>query len=146
MTTTRRRPRVDASLVAAGLGLAISVYLTVEHFSGSATLACPEGDTINCAKVTSSPWSELVGVPVAVLGLAYFLVMTALVTPPAWRRRALDPVRIIGAAGGVAMVLYLVWIELFKVGAICLWCTGVHAVTVILLGTVLWRSGSSDAD
>jgi len=143
MTTTAHR-RVEPSLVVSLVGLAISVYLTVEHFTGSTTLACPEGATLNCQKVTSSSWSTLVGVPVTLLGLGYFVAMALLLTPLAWRRRGLDPVRIAGAVAGVAMVLYLIWIELFKVDAICLWCTGVHAVTVILLGTVLWRTFGAD--
>jgi uncharacterized membrane protein len=143
-TTTGQRRKLEAPLVVALIGLSISVYLTVEHFTGSTTLACPEGATVNCARVTSSQWSTLAGVPVAVLGLAYFVVMTLLLTPMAWRRRAFGPVRIAGAVAGVAMVLYLIWIELFKVNAICLWCTAVHAVTVVLLGTVLWRTVSSE--
>ncbi|MET1007708.1 MAG: vitamin K epoxide reductase family protein [Propionibacteriaceae bacterium] len=146
MTTTTERRRVEVPLVVSLVGLAISVYLTIEHFTGSTTLACPEGATINCEKVTSSSWSTLVGVPVALLGLAYFVVMTFLLTPAAWRRRALDPVRIAGAVAGAAMVLYLIWIELFKVNAICLWCTAVHIVTVILLTTVLWRTFGSEGD
>lgn len=141
---TRERVHVDASLFVALAGLAFSLYLTVEHFTASSTLACPEGATINCAKVTTSQWSVIAGIPVAVLGLGYFVAMTALVTPNAWRRRALDPVRIAGVVVGVAMVLYLVFVELFRVNAICLWCTAVHACTLVLLGTVLWRTGNQE--
>ena len=104
----RTRTRVEPSLVVALVGLAVSAYLTVEHFTSSAVLACPEGAVVNCAKVTSSPYSEFLGVPVAVLGLAYFVVMAALLTPTAWRRRRLDLVRLAGVGLGVAMVLYLV--------------------------------------
>jgi uncharacterized membrane protein len=78
-------------------------------------------------------------VPVAVLGLGFFVLMSALLSPPAWRRQALDPVRVAAVTAGVAMVLYLIWVELFRVNAICLWCTAVHVCTVVLLGTVLWR-------
>lgn len=133
------RSRFDASLVVAVLGVLVSAYLTVEHFTSSTTLACPEGATVNCAKVTSSQWSELLGVPVALLGLAYFVVMAVLVSPPAWRQRRLDVVRVVGVVAGVLMVFYLVWVELFRVNAICLWCTAVHLLTLVLLGTVLWR-------
>jgi uncharacterized membrane protein len=35
------------------------------------------------------------------------------------------------------VVLYLVYIELFRVGAICLWCSAIHVVAVALLGVVL---------
>jgi uncharacterized membrane protein len=35
------------------------------------------------------------------------------------------------------MVLYLVYIELFRVDAICLWCTGVHITAIALFGVIL---------
>lgn len=143
-TAERTRTRVEPSLVVALVGLAISAYLTVEHFTSAAVLACPEGAVVNCAKVTSSPYSEVAGIPVAVLGLAYFVGMAALLTPAAWRRRRLDLVRLAGIGAGVLMVLYLVWVELFRVNALCLWCTGVHICTLILLGTVLWRTADRD--
>jgi uncharacterized membrane protein len=141
---TAGRLRVESSLVVALVGVVLSAYLTVEHFTSAAILACPEGATINCAKVTSSPWSAIVGIPVAVLGLAYFVVMSLLVTPAAWRHPALDAARIVGGVAGVGMVVYLIWIELFRVDALCLWCTAVHLCTVVLLATVLWRITSRD--
>jgi uncharacterized membrane protein len=147
MTSTDRQRtcrRVDASLVFALIGLAISIYLTIEHFTTSALLACPESATINCAKVTTSRWSHIAGIPVAVLGLAYFVIMTGLLLPVSWRRPGLDPVRIGSASAGVAMVVYLVWIELFRVNAICLWCTGVHVCTVLMFAAVLWRASTID--
>lgn len=136
----RTTGRIDATFVVAVVGLVLSAYLTVEHYTSPAVLACPEGATINCAKVTSSPWSEILGIPVAVLGLVYFVAMTCLLTPTAWRRPHLDLVRVAGAALGVLMALYLIWVELFRVDALCLWCTGVHLTTLVLLGTVLWRT------
>ncbi|TAM92872.1 MAG: vitamin K epoxide reductase family protein [Jatrophihabitans sp.] len=145
-TAAVRAPaRGVASLVIAALGLAISTYLTVEHFTSSLTLACPESAAINCQKVTTSSWSHVGPVPVAVLGLAYFVVMTALCTPWAWRVPALDLVRVAGAVLGVLVALYLVWVELFRVDAICLWCTGVHVCTLLLLGAVLWTRGDQRA-
>jgi len=136
--------RVDATLVVALIGLAISAYLTITHFTSPAALACPEGAVVNCAKVTTSQWSVIAGVPVAVLGLAYFVAMSALLTPAAWRRAPLDPVRIAGVTTGVAMVLYLVWLELFRVNAICVWCSAVHVCTLVLLPAVLWRVANRD--
>jgi uncharacterized membrane protein len=139
------RRSVAASLPALGFavtGLAVSAYLTVEHYTGSTELACPENATINCAKVTTSSWSHLAGIPVAVLGLAYFAAMTLLALPAAWRHRILDPARVLGVAAGMAMVVYLVWAELFRVDAICLWCTAVHLCTLGLFITVLWRTAS----
>lgn len=128
-----------SALAFAVLGLAISIYLTVEHYTASLTLACPENATFNCAKVTSSDWSMLFGVPVAVLGAGYFAVMTLLLLPIAWRVPRLDVLRVLGAVGGVGMVVYLIWAELFRVDSICVWCTAVHACTIVMFVAVLWH-------
>jgi uncharacterized membrane protein len=128
------------SLLVALAGLVVSAYLTVEHFTASITFACPETATVNCQKVTTSAWSHLGPIPVAVLGLAFFAVMAALCSPPAWRVRALGPLRVAGAVLGVLTALGLVWIELFRVDAICLWCTAVHICALALLATVLWTT------
>lgn len=136
-----RHPRwlAPASLVLSVLGLADSAYLTYEHYTGSSTLACSDTGAVNCAKVTTSQWSTLLGVPVAVLGLLFFAGMTALCLPPVWRRTtaALDALRIVAAGIGLLMALYLIWAELLKIHAICLWCTGVHVITFVLFFTLL---------
>lgn len=126
------------SLVLAVAGLAVSAYLTVEYYSSSTTLACPETGVVNCVKVTTSSYSTLAGVPVALLGLLFFVAMSVLCAPVAWR--ASNPwvgrARLAGAVAGVVMVVYLVWAELFRIDAICLWCTAVHALTVALFAVL----------
>ena len=44
-------------------------------------LVCSDTGAINCTKVTTSPQSVIFGIPVAVLGLAYFVPMIALCLP-----------------------------------------------------------------
>ena len=139
---TRVRRAGVGSFVVAVLGLGIATYLTVEHYDASTTLACPETGAINCAKVTTSAWSHVGPVPVAVLGLVFFAVMTLLCNPRAWRQRFLDPLRVGAAVLGVASALYLIWVELFRVDAICLWCSAVHVCTVLLLALVLWATSA----
>ena len=145
-TTDRPATRVPGTALAAFLvallGLAIAAYLTVEHYDSSVTLACPATGTINCAKVTTSSWSHLGPIPVAVLGLIFFAAMTLLCSPPAWRHPPLDRIRIAGAAIGVASAIYLIWAELFRIQAICLWCTAIHICTLLLLTLVLWTTSA----
>ncbi len=134
------------SLGLAVLGVGVSAYLTFEHYSASATLACPETGVINCVKVTSSSYSTLLGVPVALLGLLYFVAMVALCVPPAWRSRsgAVHRLRLAAVTGGAVFVLYLVWAELFRIDAICLWCTVVHVLAVGLFGVVALATALRD--
>ena len=137
MSPTRRA--VLLTLPLALLGLGVSVYLTYEHYSTSVTLACPDTGAINCVKVTSSSYSELAGVPVALLGLLYYVGVVALCLPVAWRATSplVSRLRIAALAGGVGFVVYLVWAELFRIDAICLWCTVVHVSTVVLFAVVV---------
>lgn len=122
------------------LGVAVSSYLTVEHFTAGSTLACPEGEVINCIKVTTSGFATFLGVPVALLGLLFFAGMLVLCLPAVVGRpeRWLATARLVGASVGMAMVLYLLWAELFAIHAICLWCTVVHVLTFALFTTVLF--------
>jgi uncharacterized membrane protein len=131
------------------LGVLVSAYLTFEHFTANSTLACSIGGVVDCAKVTSSPWSTFMGVPVALLGLVFFAVTLWLCLPATWRRTDgwLDPARLAWLTVGLGMVLYLVWAELFRIHAICLWCTVVHVLTFALWVAVLFGqilSGPAD--
>jgi uncharacterized membrane protein len=133
-----------------GLSLAavgIASYLTVAHYTDPTTLACPDTGIVNCALVTTSSWSVVLGVPLAVLGLVWALVMTALTVPWAWRSgtRWVDGARLAASGAGAAMVLYLVYVELFRIGAICLWCSAIHVTAVCLFGVILAARASSSA-
>jgi uncharacterized membrane protein len=128
--------------VASALGLGVAGYLTYEHFTSSSTLACADNGVVNCLKVTTSAYSKVAGVPVAVLGLAFFVVMLVLQLPPMWRRT--DPIirwgRLAWAFVGLGTVLYLFYAELFEIDAICLWCTSVHVLTLILFGSTVFAT------
>ncbi|WP_238175057.1 vitamin K epoxide reductase family protein [Kribbella pratensis] len=130
-----------ATLVVSVAGLAVAAYLTYEHFTAGTTLACPDTGVVNCAKVTSSQYSKVFGIPVALLGLAFFAGMTALSVPPMWRTSSPWPsrLRLAGVLTGVVFVCYLIWAELFQINAICLWCTVVHALTLVLFALVIIR-------
>jgi uncharacterized membrane protein len=122
------------SLLAVGL----TAYLTITHYTDPTALACPDTGIVNCTAVTTSSWSVILGVPVALIGLLWAAAMTALNSPWAWRASVewLDSVRVALSAAGALMVFYLVYVELFRVDAICLWCTGVHLTTIVLFGVI----------
>ncbi|MHB1534089.1 MAG: vitamin K epoxide reductase family protein [Acidimicrobiales bacterium] len=128
-----------AGLTVSLAGLAVAAYLTVAHYTTAVTLACPDTGVINCQKVTTSSYSEVAGVPVALLGLIFFTVMVPLQTPPAWRtqRPVIRAGRLGLAVGGMAMVLWLVYAELFRLDAICLYCSAVHVLTFALFVIVV---------
>ena len=131
------------SLLLSLAGLGVSIYMTIEHFTGNRTLACSANSIVNCAAVTTSPESMVFGViPVAVLGLAFFVFMVAATTPWAWRsqRREIALARLGSVVVGVGFIIYLIYVELFQVGFICLECTSVHVITFALFVLVALSS------
>jgi uncharacterized membrane protein len=126
-------------LLACG-GLGVSTYLTIAHYGSSVTLACPDTGVINCEKVTTSSQSVIFGVPIAVIGLAFFAAMVVMNLPRAWRcpSSIVRSARIGLAAFGVVFALYLVYTELFTIHAICLWCTSVHVTAFLLFVVALF--------
>jgi uncharacterized membrane protein len=125
-------------------GLAASIYLTIAHYNTAVTLACPATSTINCEKVTTSPESMVFGIPVAVLGLAFYAFLAVVNSPWAWRITwpPLRWARVGSMVVGILFVLYLIYAELFSIGAICLWCTSVHVITFILFVLIVFGAAA----
>ncbi len=121
-------------------GIAAAAYLFYAHLTDPAVLVCPANGAINCAKVTTSAQSRFIGIPVSFLGLAFFIVYAALNYPRLFASRLLGIVRFFMAVGSMAFVLWLVYAELLIVNAICLWCTAVHVITLLVFLLVLYAS------
>jgi uncharacterized membrane protein len=123
------------AFVLALAGLGVSVYLTYAHYTESALAGCTETTgVVNCGKVTTSAQSVVFGIPVAVLGLAFYVFLVAIMNPWAWmiRRREVGMIRLAAMVVGIGFVLYLLYAELFDIGSICLYCTSVHVITFLL--------------
>jgi uncharacterized membrane protein len=135
--TPRWVARSTFALAIAALG--VSAYLTIAHFTTSEVLGCSDSGAINCARVTASAQSRFLGIPVAVLGLAWSTAMVALCSPKAWRLRAswTRGLRLALACLGILFVLWLVYAELFTIRAICLWCTAIHVLAFALFVLVV---------
>ena len=138
----------------AGLGLSmagfgIAAYLTYEHYTSSTSLTCPaSGGMVNCLKVTTSSYSEIGGIPVAVLGLVFFAVMAVLQSPRAWNSQAsaLRVGRVAWSITGVGTAVWLIYAELFRLDAICEWCTAVHAISILLFGITVFGTAVTAED
>lgn len=126
------------SLLLAITGLGVSAYETYAHFNGSHLAGCPAGQgTFNCTAVITSPQSMVFGtIPVAVLGLIFYTLVAAVMTPWAWRmqRPAAGWLRLGSMIAGTGFVMYLIYAELYQIGQICEYCTVVHVTTFLLFG------------
>jgi uncharacterized membrane protein len=142
-----------AGTILSVLGLGLAGYLTYEHYTSSTSLSCPAGGGIvDCLKVTTSQYSRIHGIPVAVLGLVFFAVMLGLQSRPAWA--STSPVlrigRLVWSLVGVGTAAWLIYAELFKLNAVCLWCTAVHIVSLLVFAVTAFgtaaTAGSPTAD
>jgi uncharacterized membrane protein len=129
-------------LVLTAIGIGLATYLTIVHYDTNIPLSCPAKGAIDCEAVTTSAQSKVFGIPVALLGLAYFVGMIPWHLPVAWR--SADPRikigRLLYGLSGIGFVCYLVYAEAVIIKKICLWCTGVHITTLILFVVTVFAS------
>jgi uncharacterized membrane protein len=120
-----RALRVASAGVAAA-GLAVAGYLTAVHYGGgSPVCAVAHG----CGTVQASEYAELGGVPVALLGLlGYAAILVTLVRDDDTARAATALV----ALSGAGFSLWLTYVEVFRLEAICSWCVGSAVCMVVL--------------
>lgn len=113
--------RLIAVIALATLGVAVSLYLLTVHWNWWQAVCLGVGD---CESVNLSRFSELLGIPVALLGALAYLAMIAAAVLMA-RKMYVDNARIalfFIAAIGVAFSAYLTYVELFILRAVCPWC------------------------
>ena len=129
MSDTRTRGWLGGTMTALALaGLGIASYLVAVRVLGEPPVC---GPIKGCETVAESRYATVFGVPVAVFGIAFSFVLSAAALAW-WRsadRRALHAVYGLGLAGALA-VSYLTYLEVFVIGAICVWCV-TYAITVV---------------
>ena len=112
---TDRALRLAAAAVAVA-GIAVAGYLSWAHYSDSAVVCIAGG---SCETVQESEYASIAGIPVAVLGLAAYSVILALIV---WD----SPVARLSAATlafvGLIFSVYLLVLQLFVIDAVCTWC------------------------
>lgn len=111
----------------ATFGIGVAAYIAIADAGGDAP-ACIGGST-GCATVADSPYSHLLGVNVAIFGIiGYVLLLTAALLRG-------DGARMAGFAlslGGFGFSVYLTYLELFTIDAICQWCVASAVLMTIL--------------
>lgn len=120
--------RLALALAVAGIGVA--GYLTWVHFADLEPVCVGGGG--GCERVQTSEYAKLAGIPVAVLGLAgYVAIAVAVLIRGELARMAAA----LFALAGAGFSLYLTYLELFEIEAICQWCVA-SAVLMVALAVV----------
>ncbi len=132
--------RLDtARIILAVMGLIISIYLAASA-DLNLPVTCPNGQVINCGKVLNSLYAQSFGIPNTYYGILFFLLVLALAYIKKQELLALL------SAIGMGFVFYFLYAE-YQLGAICIYCTGVHIVTLAIFAISVFEiSRSTDAN
>jgi uncharacterized membrane protein len=121
----------------ATLGIVVSALALREHYRTEGDSPCSINERWDCGIVNKSPYAMVqgTGIPVAVLGIAGYLLMGAL----AWRRAY--RLLLVAALAGLAFSLYLAHIEAHILGVWCIYCVislaDISLITVLALATTI---------
>ncbi len=111
------------------IGIAVATYVTIADANGGSPV-CVAGGT-GCETVANSKYSHLLGMNVAAIGIAGYVILLAAALTPG------DPGRFAGFVGaliGFGFSLYLTYVELFVIDAVCQWCVASAAIMTVLFG------------
>lgn len=127
------------ALALSATGAAIMGYLSYLHFGVGGSVVCDLSETLNCSVVNQSIFSEIIGIPVSFLGLAYFLTLIVILLS----RRVRNPYTLVllFSAFSLTFGLYLTGIELLVIKSFCLFCelSKVVMLAVIVVSAVAAR-------
>ncbi|MEP6991509.1 MAG: vitamin K epoxide reductase family protein [bacterium] len=127
--------RMLAALLALA-GLFVALYLTLYKLGYIGTLVCAVG---SCETVQTSKWATFLGAPVGAWGVAYYAAVFTLAVaglmPALAERRWVSQVLAAVTGFGVLFSLWLTYLELFVIHAICQWCVMSALIAVALFVT-----------
>jgi uncharacterized membrane protein len=102
-------------------GVIISSVSLQRHYAKSATDFCEIGQNFSCDIVNRSEYSTIMDIPVAAIGVVGYLALFALST--FWRSREKTSNRLLATAfAGLALALYLTYIEKYRLMTWCILC------------------------
>ena len=119
-----------ALLLVSVAGIALASYLTYVHYQPKALICTGSG---GCETVQDSRYAMLAGIPVAVLGLAAWVVVLGLTI---WNSELARTLTTALAVAALAFAVYLVILQLFVIDAICIWCMANDLVLTPLLAVL----------
>jgi uncharacterized membrane protein len=132
---------IIAALALAGVGLA--TYLAMYKLGYIGTLACGTGA---CETVQMSKWATFLGLPVAVWGVGFYVVLFGVALLGTMERYVDAPwvshVLLGLTAWGVIFSVWLTYLELYVIHAICRFCvvSAVLVAVTFLVSILEWRS------
>ncbi|OGM66312.1 hypothetical protein A2969_01820, partial [Candidatus Woesebacteria bacterium RIFCSPLOWO2_01_FULL_42_67] len=104
-------------------GILDTAYLTWEHYSNSIP-PCSTNIFIDCGKVLNSQYSVVFGIPLALVGLVNYLVLMGFVVLSIKAgKKIFRYLSLLQTLVGLVVSVYLMYLQFFVIGSICLYCT-----------------------
>lgn len=156
------RNLIIATLIFSIFGIFDAGYLTFEHFS-QYQAPCSTNVWVDCGKVLNSTYSEMWGIPVAVLGLLYYIFMTKLSLirlanqkirkwafgwvifsdrlPKRWQNQDdfFLELQLLASTAGITFSLYFVYLQLVVIQSICFYCMLSAISSSVLFGLMVYQ-------
>lgn len=114
------------------VGLGVSIYLAYVEISHVEAVCGPVG---HCNLVQSSVYAQILGIPIAVLGMLNYVAIIIL-----WAGQRVKPLATLSALAllgltlfGTLFSIYLTLLEIFVIRAVCAWCLSSAIITTLLL-------------
>ena len=119
-------------------GVFIALYLTLYKLGYIGTIACAVG---SCETVQTSKWATFLGLPVGAWGVGYYLTVLTLALLGLSGRfvesSRLSETLVALTGFGLLFSLWLTYLELFVIHAICQWCV-ISAILATILFVLSW--------
>ncbi|MBI3887756.1 vitamin K epoxide reductase family protein [Candidatus Microgenomates bacterium] len=109
-------------------GIWDTVYLTYEHFANIIP-PCPAhsvlGSFVDCGRVLQSSYATILGFPVALIGLGYYIFLLVILRFKPKLMLLITPMALLAS-------LYFLYLQLFVIKAICIYCTFSGLINLVL--------------
>lgn len=119
-------------------GLVLSMYLTMlppPQF-------CEISSFISCDAVLSSPYASFLGFPTALYGVIWFAIASS-ATFLAVEKKAAVKFMTAWSLLGLAAVAFLVYVEIFVIGSLCILCTATHLLVGVVVASFFYGTRQS---
>lgn len=116
-----------AATFAATFGIGVAAYIAIAEAGGDSPVCLAGGS--GCRTVAESSYSHLFGVNIAIFGVVGYVLLLAAALSRG------DAARMAGfglALGGFGYSIFLTYLEIFKIEAICQWCVASAVLMTIL--------------
>ncbi len=123
-------------ILLATLGIVVSALALREHYRTEGDSPCSINERWDCGIVNHSPYAMLAGIPVAIFGIAGYLLMAAFASRRAYR------LLLAVALVGLGFSLYLAHVEKDILGVWCVYCVislaDMSIITLVALGSAVF--------